>query len=280
MAEQFELYRLSLLLRLQRTIFEREEGPDPTREQYLRRVFGTNLSYNYNSIAYHYVAEPQSREADVVIGRVGRSLIVEENRPPSEGLAETTRESWKAAVVVLDPKEHADGQKLAVEIDRNVANPGSLVLGLIRAFNREYRDGAYSIEWAPIIEVDSFWAFVARNKGNVTTLEFEFVVPNMFGGSDSITDELRSFREREKARRVTIKLQSKEGLDPESERTKEAVDYVSKAGGVIRARLKKGRPYSSTDKAITGTLPRDGADGDRTFSRLIRYASHILGRDT
>ena len=223
------------------------------------------------------MAESAGRE--IIAGRLGKRLTIEENKPPSEGLAETTREAWKASRIVIDPSEHADGQKVAVEIDRSVASPANILLGLIRQINRTHPAALYSIEAAPIIETESFWVFAERNKGRVTQIRFDFVAPNMFGGSDSITEELRDFKQKEKAHRIAIELKNKHGLNVETNKTREAVDYVGKSGGIIRAKAKRGAKYTSTDKTRFGIVTEPDFGGESALERIARLAKQILGRD-
>lgn len=276
MAERFELFRLSLLLRPYRDIFA---GPELTREQYIREVFAEEITYKFNGEQYHYVPIQESRDQEVIAGRLGKKLTLEENRPPAEGLEETTRDMWKASLVVIDPTEHEDGQKAAIEIDRSVASPGTILFGLIRQINRNHPESTFSIEAAPIIQTEMFWVFAEQNKGRITSIKFDFVAPNMFGGSDSIVEELRDFREKEKAHRVAIALQNRNGLNVETEKTREAVEYVSRAGGTIRAKAKKGRKYSSTDQSKFGIIPEPDLGGETAFSRISKFAKQILGRE-
>lgn len=254
-------------------------GPDVTRETYIRTVFSEEIIYKYKDEQYHYVPMTGSKDQDFIAGRLGKRLIIEENMPPSEGLTETTRESWKASRIVIDPSEHADGQKVAVESNRSVASPANILFGLVRQINRTHPESIYSIEAAPIIETESFWAFAERNKGRITNIRFDFVAPNMFGGSDSITEELRDFKQKEKAHRISIELQNKHGLNVETEKTREAVDYVGKSGGVIRAKAKRGSNYTSTDKTRFGIIPEPDLGEESAIGRIARFAKQILGRD-
>jgi len=215
---------------------------------------------------------------DVIAGRLGKRLTIEENMPPSEGLAETTREAWRASRIVIDPTEHADGQKVAVENNRSVASPANILLGLVRQINRNHPESIYSIEAAPIIETESFWDFAERNKGKITSIRFDFVAPNMLGTSDSMTEELRDFRQKEKAHRISLELQNKHGLNVETEKTREAVEYIGKSGGTIRAKAKRGANYTSTDKTRFGIIPEPDLGEESAIDRIARFAKQILGR--
>lgn len=277
MAERYDLFRLSLLPRQQRDAFE---GPDPTREEYLRKVFGERRRFMHYGVEFHYVpSQRKGLAGDAILGRVGRSVKSEENQSPDEEFVDIVRDAWKAVVIVVDPREHADGQKVAIEHDPKVGSTISLVGSLVASINEAYPRTAYNIEVAPIIDAESFWEFAEANRGQITTLTFEFVAPNMFGGSDSITEELRSFRNVEHAQKVNITLASKEGLETDTLRTREAVDYAVKGGGKIRARTRGGRTYNSTKKVKTTTLPSDNLDDEPALVRAARLVTRIFGRE-
>lgn len=276
MSERFDLFRFSLLLRRQRDAFS---GPDPTREEYLRNVFQQSRKFNFYGTEFHYVPEQIQAREDIIMARIGRPVTVEENRPPEEGLAETIHDGWKAVVVVIDPSEHEDGQKVAVGDDPKVGSPVGLIRELVMSINEVMPHTAWDIEVEPITNPQSFWQFADRNKGQITHLTFEFVAPNMFGGSDDLSEELREFRKKENAEKVSITLSSKEGLDTDTKRTQEAVDYVVKGVGKITARTKLGRRFNSAKKVASTKLEDKEMPDEPTLIRLARLATRILGRE-
>ena len=110
---QFQLLRLVLLRRAQPDMFE-ERGPDGTeitREKWLRRIFTGNIEYQHRGSECHFVPAEDFDEAPFIVGRMGRKRKIDENEPPSSGLKETSRDTWKAAIVLIDPRHHDDGQK-------------------------------------------------------------------------------------------------------------------------------------------------------------------------
>lgn len=276
MRERFELFRLSLIPRQQRDLLE---GPDPTREEYLRRVFGEQRRFKHYGTEFHYVPAPAVSKADALIGRIGRPVIVEENESPDKGLEETTREGWKAAVLVLDPRHHDDGQKIAVGDDRKAGAPSGLLVALIEAINSDNERAAYAIEAAPIADLVSFWQFAERHKGEITKFTFEFVTPNMFGASDNIDEELRAFRDHENARKVTVSVSNQDGIVTDTERTRESVEYVARGGGLVRARTKKGSHYNSTNRTTSTSIDQNEESEQSLLVRVSRLASRVLGRE-
>lgn len=230
MSERFDLFRFSLLPKEQMDLLT---PFDSTREAYLRNIFSSRIQFQHYKTAFQYVPSQISGE---IVGRVGRLVINEENLPPDIGLEEAKREMWKAAVIVIDPTEHIDGQKVALEWDPKVGKTDPVMTSLTRAINEQNPTAAYHLEVSPISEASTFWEFARENKGAITTLSFTFVAPNMFGGIDNITEEMRQFRDEERAQRVSIALKSSEGIETDTEKIRNSVEYTSRGGGEITAR--------------------------------------------
>ena len=278
MSERFELYRLSLLPNINGDLFEAGEDK-VTREQWLRRVFGQEQPFvNRNSI-FHYVPAAQDSAADPIIGRIGRKIIREENKPPSEGLVDVTHEGWIAAVLVLDPTHHGDAQKLAFQVDDAVGRPLTLVRKLVLAINERYPYGPYEIQVAQITEEQSFWHFIKENEGSVTSVTFDFIAPNMFGSDDEFSNEMRDFRYNEAARKVNLTLQNESGLKPDTPRMRRAVHYASRGGGKIRARAKGGKHFNSRASVKRSYLEDVRETGTELIRVARRFVNKILGRE-
>ena len=196
-----------------------------------------------------------------------------------EGLEETIHDGWKAAVVVIDPTHHDDGQKVAVGEDAMVGSPPGLIQALVATINEACPHTAYDIEVEPIVSAQSFWQFANRHKGQITNVTFEFVPPNMFGGSNNLSEELRQFRKKENAEKVVVRLISSEGIDTDTDRTKESVDYIVKGTGRISAKTKSGLRFNSTNKVATTMIDAKEMPDEPTLTRLSRLVTRILGRE-
>jgi len=271
MAIRFDLFRLSLLPREQMDILNH---PDPTREEYLKKVFSASNEFEHYGTIFHYVPSDTSNE---IVGRVGRSVIMDENLPPEVGLEESKHESWKAAVLIIDPKEHGDGQKIALEYDPRVGHTHSIISSFVQTINKQNPTAAYHIEVVPISEANTFWQFAEENKGRVTMLSFNFVAPNMFGGIDNITEEMRQFRDQEKAQKVQITLRSDDGIETSTDKIRNAVTYTTRGGGQITARAKGNKKYSS--KQTTSFVKLDENRDEPLILRVARNISKVLGRE-
>jgi hypothetical protein len=204
-------------------------------------------------------------------------MVIEENLPPEEGLTETSRDGWKAAVIVIDPVDHPDGQKASVEIDPQVGAPWVILAALVNEINRAV-DTPYQLEAQPIINSGSFWEFARENQGAVTSLTFEFTVPNgLWSTHTNPREELRQARDHIKAQKVTTKFQSDDGLDTSDERIVEAVDYAASGSGTIKARARNKKTFNSTAAPKTITLA-DSLDSEPIIVKVARLISQVLDR--
>ncbi len=276
MADRFELFRLSLLKREQIDMFQFQ---DMSREEWLKKVFLTEIPFSHHGTEYHYSPAIDDSDENIIIGRVGRHVLREENLPPDEGLEDFTRETWIASVLVLDPTEHDDGQKLAIQNIGDVGKPTSLINQLTQAINQTY-SGPFKIEPSQIVEAQSFWNYVEENRGSVTSISFDFIAPNMLGADDEFHDEMREFRDSEKASKVKLILQNEDGVNPETERVKRAVNYaLSESRGKVKAKA-KGKPSYSSDNEIKISYIEDVKEKGAELVKVAKELSNrILGRE-
>ncbi len=276
MAEKFELFRLSLLERDQIDLFESNQA---TRAGWLREVFSTPTPFSHHGTEFHYAPALDDSDDNIIIGRVGRHVLREENLPPDEGLEDITRDAWLAAVVVLDPTDHQDGQKLAIQHIQDVGKPSSLIKQLTQAFNELYK-GPYQIEPSQIVEAQSFWDYIEEYRGLVTSISFDFISPNMIGADDEFHAEMREFRDNEKARKVKLILQNEDGINPETERVKRAVNYaLSESRGKVTAKARGKPSYSSNNEVKYSYIDDVKVKGTELIQVAKELASRILGRE-
>lgn len=276
MSDRFEVFRLSLLPRSQRDL---ESGPDPTREEYLRAVFSGDTTFTHYNAEFHYRPDARLSTDDALLGRLGRAVVIDENRPPDQGFEEISHDGWKACVVVIDPRDHEDGQKASIEIDVAVGKPTAIFSGLVKAINAANPLAAYTIEAQPIFDADTFWEFAEENEGRITSLTFEFVVPNgLWSARSSIREELKAAKEKLGAQKVINTFQSDESLETDSEQVKEAVNYAVAGSGEIKARAKGGKKFNSIEKPKVAELPKSDDPEEPIIVRVARNIAKVLGR--
>ncbi len=238
----FQIFRITLLPHRQFELFGEKAAP---REEWIRKTFGEPFAFIHQGNEFHFVPTQLEGMHGVIGGRIGRAILRQENRPPEEEFEETMHQGWIAAPVLIDPTDHADGQKLSMQIKNEVGSPIAIARSLSNYLSGP-AESPYLWEINPIIEAKSFWAFAREHKGRIVYVRFEFVAPNIFGTSDAMKKDMETYRDEEKAQRVALELRNAEGLEVETERVKQAVDYAAQRGGGVKARSMDGENYSSS----------------------------------
>lgn len=274
MTDVLEKFRLSLIPRAQLDAFE---GPDPTRENYLRKIFSERIVFQHRGIIYHFVPDSRSEDRVYIIGQVGRPITLSENAPPELGLSEQIHDTWKAAVFALDPTNHKDGQKLIFERDSQVGKPSSLLQSLFAHINNENSRSAYHIECKPIFNPGTFWKFASENKGEITSITFEFVTPNgLFNANVDVRDELKGVQNETGAETVVTTFRSQDGINTDGQRIKEGVEYSESGGGDIRARAKSGKRFNSKNNKDYIRIPKESDDNRPLLARITNRIREFL----
>jgi hypothetical protein len=246
----------------------RDETP-PSREQWLRRVFASEITFTHRRNQFHFVPDRDLQRATpgLIVGRIGRKRTSQENEPPESGLRETERTAWHAALVIIDPTQHGDGQKMAIERDTTVSTSClSVFTSLAKTLNAIPSPHPYLIEVRAMAEAGSFWQFVEEHQ-TITTLRFEMVAPNMFGIQDDWDADMRELKATENADKAKFQTESKDGLKVDTPRIRKGVEKVARGTGTVRARAKDGAHYSSDESVKTVTIEKDD---DISWSELMK----------
>lgn len=199
------------------------------------------------------------------------------HRSPKEGGEEFVTEEWQGSYVIIDPTPHDVGQRIAVENDV-VGRPTAIMKKLRRALN-ERPDAPFQIEIEPIFDPNTFWSFAYDHGGVLRSVAFDFVVPNMWGTETDLEKELQSTREDTGAERVRIGLESRHGVDVDSERIKNGVGYAQKGAGKINAKSLDGDAYSSESEPTVTRIKVLDQVRDLANEYLREMKDRILGRE-
>lgn len=213
-----------------------------SRQEFLKQIFSSRIDFKHwnKTLVYIPIGEAQLEGGPVMLGRIGRAVAAVENTPPESGFEETTHTSWRAANVLIDTRDHADGQKLAFQYHANVGKPLPIASSLIEHINSTNQDSGWLIEINLITERDSFWDAVRRHKGEITAAEFMYVTPNILGIRSKLNDDLKEARQKYNAVTVTETIENPKGnLKLEGEEIEQTVEYISEGGG--KSKLKVGR---------------------------------------
>jgi|GEM_PF-3419663 len=278
---RFHLFRLSLRRSQQKHISEFLNGLKD-REEWLRALFSQTVEFRHRGVDYAYIPIESTDGTGLIYGRIGRRIIEVENRSPAHGFTEYLHEAWKAAVLILDPGDHKDGQKLSIQSHPDVGKPSSIAPRLIQALEERIDGLSYLTSVHEISNEEAFWDFVKRNEGRVTRLTVLLEVPNMFGGDQEYDDEMRKFRDIEHAQKVKVEISNPEGLDLDTERVHYTVEKaMSKGTGLVTARaMGKNNKFSSENQQEVALVEVPDDNKELSLEELKgEFADRILGRD-
>lgn len=270
---QLELFHLSLAHNI--NIFSAliDDGRPIDRERWIRIVFSKSIEFSHRGSPYHYIPHqsPDGADDPLLFGKIGRKITSEENSPPEQGLEEVRRDSWKASSVIIDPRKHEDGQKLAMQSRPGVGSPFSVLKSLIIHINN-ILESPYIFDVRPLTDASGFWDFVKQNEGEISSITLEFIAPNMFGIGDHWDKEWEDLKANEHAVRATTTIENQNGLNPDTERVRKAVEYASKGGGSVSARAKNGKRYNSKKRTKKVVVRSENKNEKGNILLLIRSA--------
>lgn len=257
------LYRFSLKHRPQKDAFERkkENGDDYSREEWIREIFSRDFTFIHHGNIFFFVPESSENtgiDENIIVGWIARDRPVAERTAPWEGLSPTEHQSWRASLIMIDPTHHDDGQKVAFEYRGEVGQPNPVISSLARHVSELGVQEPYSLTAYPIIEDRSFARFAEAHKGEISTIFYDVAMPNMFGGPDDFSEEMRYLRDSANVSRVRTQLKGDGVLNTESTQINEIASHVEKGGGRIKARTIKGTRYNSDDHAVSADVDVDG----------------------
>lgn len=249
------------------------DGGRFSREEWLRDTFGRKIDFEHRGQAFYYSPETTQNVGLAIAGRVGRLVTVDENESPEGHLVPKKHKAWRAALILIDPTHHGDGQKVAVERLPAVGKPVAIFESLAAKINMTHEP--FILEAHAVVPSERFWDFVKANKDQITSVEFEFVAPNMFGEADDYDSEMRDMQKRERAQKAKLKIESKDGLNLDTLRIRRAVDYANKGAGSIRAVTKNKNQFNSKEKAQITKIPNNDIDKTVIISLISRLFSNI-----
>jgi len=252
-------------------------GAPRDREAWLRDIFGRDITFQHRGAGFHYVPLPEVANPEVMVGRVGRQVVGVENQPPEAYFRETEHVGWRAALVLIDPRSHANGQLIAGEMLTDVGKPLSVMASLAQSINMREPAEPYFMDVNAITAAQTFWAFEEENRGHIVDITFDLHVPNMFGIRDDLDKELKELRDNEKARRAKLQIQNEDGLNLQTDRVKTTVEHTIDGGGAIKARTVDNKRFNSRRLVQRKTVDVDLPSDKQPASFAVRVGRAIRG---
>lgn len=274
MYRTFELFHLSLLSRQQDLFSEKSEWE---REDWLRHAFKENFEFEHRGNTFHWV--PWAVDGADIIGIIQRQTSRQYHQPPREGGAEMRGMEWQGAIAVIDPSSHDTGQRAAIERDASVGTPRSLLKSILASIN-ERANAPYTIEFKPIFDQQTFWAFAAKHRYRLKSITFDFVMPNMWGTRSNLEKELKDTRDETGADKAKVNLSGSDGVGTDNDRVKEGVGYAGDGGGSVSAKSLDGESFSSTKKnAKTKVLEPLDQNADEQIGFWKKVSKKVLAQN-
>jgi hypothetical protein len=245
-----------------------------SREAWVRLALSRPFSFHHRSESeLHWV--PREVSDDLIIGLLEKQRPHVAHRPPDKGGEEMVVEEWQGAWILIDPTHHDEGQRVAVENDV-VGDPQAMLRSLVAAINHR-SDKPYHIESEPLFDGSRFWTFSEQHNHLMRSVEFDFVVPNMWGTESDLEEDLKDTGEQTGAQRVRVGFDSEDGVRTQNTKVKEGVNYAEKGAGTIRARaMDGGRFYSNRQPLKTRLKIEKDASLAEGFLRHVKDL--VLGR--
>ncbi len=207
----FCLFRISLKAKESPDLFGTLgiNGGDVSREAWLRFIFGSQVNFKHYNTPFVFRPEPDVTQAPphLIFGWVAREKRRPERTPPEEGFEPTEHLGWEGAFAIIDPTEHDDGQKIAIEDNREIGTPKAILNSLVRQFQHDPA-APYYIHAFPLVSEGTFWDFSEAHNDQITSITFDVAVPNMFNSASDFEDELKSLRDEENVATLKSQLES------------------------------------------------------------------------
>ncbi|RCK51909.1 hypothetical protein [Thalassospira xiamenensis] len=281
------LHRMNLKKRTQIDIeeFLLHEKSVINRELWLRDVFSKQFEFAYRGSSIFFVPEPSETttiDPKYIVGWLARDRTMSERSAPWEGLEPKRHLFWKAALILIDPTHHEDGQKIAFQYQQEVGKPEPILDALAKYLSNplEQSWGPYSVSIYPIIHEKSFFIFAEQHRGKIKEITYEISVPNMFNSPDDFSNEMRDLRDRANVSKVRAKLMSDETINTDASQLSEVAEHVEKGGGEIQAKTISGEHYRSSEHAVSVEVqepnPESDEDTQGFWNRIGRALSRIF----
>lgn len=186
-------------------------------------------------------------------GVIAKEHTVTISGPPEEGFAHKDITDWETSNLLINSS--ADMQKVAMQ--PVVGQPIHILRALLDHLNSLHSDSDWLMTVNPITTTEQFWGAAERYSGHIVEVDLSFDVPNIWGGQSETEKALSELKKKNNAQEVEVKIKNKEGkLNPDSERVRQSIDYITKGGGTVRLRDDtQTTVYSSDSEESIVTIP-------------------------
>jgi len=187
-------------------------------------------------------------------------------------------DNWPTMVVVFDNRPNK--QYLAVEMRQKTFRYTDTVTQMLESnINKCLKKYQLFAQFEPLFEEKDFWNYV--NKGEILSVRFYLVAPNLPDLSDNLSVELSNAIKRTNSKKAHLVFNSHpdQGLEisEDDENIKGLVDYAAGGGGTIHVKIRGvSALYKTNDQTKTITSDEMLFDGEFDPERIGEAVKRIL----
>jgi len=250
----FDLFRYQLLPLSQQQqlhFFDRPISIDElkrNKNQYLNDVIKSIKSLYYRNQILNF-RTPVITEKWCVF-QIGIKKYIEREK---KSFDIETLDNWPHSTIIINNDPSV--QLIAVERNTKAFSNTTVVSNvLIENFRPLLRQYQLHIEIEALFEKRTFWDLVDRHRGDIRSINFELVSPNMANISKVLKVNLTELNTATNSHKTDLKLNSAEDaaleIDKKNETINSLVDYASEGGGDIQFRLRGYKKIIRTSQSI------------------------------
>lgn len=240
--QDFEIYRYLLLPITQKQIelFGENYTADEirnTKNTIFKKVLKKISEEGWSSSRYELSSKIIYNEGDWFVFQLGRKKELEvtlKNLVKKEEV-----EDWPASTIIINNAQNT--QAICISTNTDAFSSTSTVAKILKEnLMRELVQEGLVVEVNKTFYKHEFWHMIKENAGDIYSLKFEFVSPNMANLNSELLIDLRGFRDKNNSQKTVLELAvNREVLEssievPEDDQDmQKMVEYVSEGAGDI-----------------------------------------------
>lgn len=254
---QYHFLRI-FLTRDEIDLFSGDRLPPPKiqREDFLRNAFSEQIGFRHRRESF--VFKPLGTVNGFIVAAVARKKQIMVNDGPESNFQKKKAADWPVANLFIDARDYNDGQKIALQLNKDVGMPIGLMRSLISRIPIGSEVGGWKAQVQVLSSDKEFWATVQQYKGKITEASFTFLSPNVFRSKAMISKVMKGLHNETNISQVDVVFRDKFGnLNLEVPRIHNAYEYIERGGG--RSLLKSGRRslFDSEQNVLTENMASD-----------------------
>ncbi|OYQ84403.1 hypothetical protein B9T21_09950 [Wohlfahrtiimonas chitiniclastica] len=244
---KFEVYRYQLLPKTQKQqdLFGNRLTPEQLRER-KNAILDDIITEikSWKSDRYDLNSEVLHHEEDWYIFRLARKKDI---KIETRNFSEQELDKWPRVIVIINNNPLV--QTICISINTDAFSSTSQVVNIINHnISSKLNSLGLIIEISPTFYEQDFWSMIKESEGNICSLRFEFISPNMSNISKSLMLDLREARDKYNSQKTVVEFSVDKNIndasldiDPSDVEIRDMVDYASEGGGDVSIKTKNGR---------------------------------------